>query len=127
MENRKVVLYSRVAEENNLALDQQMTALREYAKQNNLVVVDEICDVGSAAVLERAGMKTVLKLAKEKAFDALLVASWDRLSRKIEETAVVFAFLDDANIDIISVRESSQNLRSMLSMFNVTCGGWNIC
>ncbi len=84
----KVALYARVAtqrqdEQGGVAL--QIKALRTHASNRRHEVAEDYvcCDAGySGARLERPGLKRLRDGVQANAFDAVLIQSPDRLSRK---------------------------------------------
>jgi site-specific DNA recombinase len=62
MSQPRAILYARVstkaqAEEDRYSLPQQLEALRKYAEENGLEILEEVTDPGySGATLERPGM-----------------------------------------------------------------------
>ncbi|MGH8593855.1 MAG: recombinase family protein [Gammaproteobacteria bacterium] len=83
-----VALYARVSTKNQQkhgTIDSQIEALRNYAKAQDVAIAeDDVCkDEGySGALLARPGLDRLRDGAQAGAFDALLVLSPDRLSRK---------------------------------------------
>src|SRR5215217_2333100 len=89
MSKSKAILYARVstraqAGEDRFSLPQQLHALREYAEENVLEVVEEIADPGfSGATLERPGLDRVRDLVAGGGISVVLAQDGDRFSREI--------------------------------------------
>lgn len=67
----------------------QRSALKEYAKNNNLEVVEQYYDIGYSGLDQnRPGFQAMIADYAEDRFDGVLTVSMDRLSRK----PVAFAF-----------------------------------
>jgi site-specific DNA recombinase len=82
----KIALYARVSSETQAkegTIDSQIEALRDYAKAEKLIVVEECLDDGfSGASLDRPGLDRVRDLAQSGRIEGVLILSPDRLSRK---------------------------------------------
>jgi len=81
--------------------ENQVAQLRDYARKQDWLIVDEIIDVasGGKSSKEREGLDKVFQLAHRKAFDVLLFWSLDRLSREgSRKTIAYLTILDDAGV-----------------------------
>lgn len=104
----KIALYARVsteAQEKQKTIQSQLADLREYAKKNHLTVIDEYIDEGySGELLDRPALDRLRDDAKKQIFEAILVHSPDRFSRKyiylglmqeeLKKSGVSFIFLN---------------------------------
>ncbi len=107
----RVALYMRVSTQEQadegLSLPAQERALREYAQKHGYEIVAVYTDDGvSARTANRPAFQEMVKAAKKKLFDAILVHKFDRFSRNRED-AVVFKNLlrRDCGVDVISITE----------------------
>ena len=82
----KISIYARVSTTSQAkdgTINSQLEALREYAQENNLTVVQECIDNGvSGSTLERDGLDELRDLALAGEIEGVLILSPDRLSRK---------------------------------------------
>ncbi len=104
----KIAIYGRVStekQEKQETINSQLDALRDYAKKNNYIVYQEYLDDGySGELLDRPALDKLRDDAKKKLFEAVLIHSPDRLSRKyiyfglvqleLKKSAVDFIFLN---------------------------------
>ena len=82
----RIAIYGRVStegQEKEQTIFSQIAALKEYAQNNNHVICGEYLDEGySGEMLDRPALDRLRDDAKQKLFEAILVHSPDRLSRK---------------------------------------------
>ena len=82
----RLAIYARVStegQEKEQTIYSQVVTLKEYAQKNNHVVCEEYLDEGySGEMLDRPALDRLRDDVKQKLFDAILVHSPDRLSRK---------------------------------------------
>jgi site-specific DNA recombinase len=85
---KRAVLYARVstraqAEEDRFSLPQQLHALRKYAEENGLEIVEEVTDPAySGATLERPGLDHVRDLVAAGGVSVVLAQDRDRFARE---------------------------------------------
>ncbi len=105
----KVALYARVStkgQEKKRTIGSQIAALRTYAREQNLVIAEEYicCDDGySGALLARPGLDRLRDGAQASAFDAILVLSPDRLSRKYAYLILILEEFERFGTEVIFV------------------------
>lgn len=99
-----IALYARVStekQEKQKTIQSQLTALRDYAKSNKLTIIDEYIDEGySGELLERPALDRMRDDARKGIFEAILIHSPDRLSRKFVNAGLVQEELKKANVQI---------------------------
>jgi site-specific DNA recombinase len=82
----RIAIYARVSterQEKQETINSQLDALRDFAKKSNDTVYKEYIDEGySGELLDRPALDQLRDDAKKKLFEAILVHSPDRLSRK---------------------------------------------
>jgi site-specific DNA recombinase len=83
----KIILYARVSTrgqaERGYSLRQQVEALRTYAQNNGMNVLDEITDDGySGIILERPGLDRIRDLVAASGVDLVLAQDRDRFARE---------------------------------------------
>jgi site-specific DNA recombinase len=116
----KVALYARVAtqRQGDKEATLQIEALRAHASKQGFEVVETYvcCDVGySGASLDRPGLNRIRNGVLAKAFDAVLILSPDRLSRKCADLIHLLKEFESCATPIVFVEQPlSQNLRRTL-------------
>lgn len=78
---KKVCIYCRVAQEDQIELDLQIENLENFAKEKGLEVVKIISETGSGNNLERKGLSEIMEVAKSKQIDMVLMRDVSRISR----------------------------------------------
>ena len=127
----KVAIYIRVSTadqfEHGYSVDEQRDVLEEYANRNKMSIYHIYIDGGhSGSNLNRPAMQKLIRDAKDRKFDALLIYKLDRLTRNLRDTLYFFEDIIAAyNINFISYVEnidtttvSGQMIINMYSMFS---------
>ena len=86
----KVVCYSRVATDDQLALDQQARENKKYAREQGYSVIATIGEAGSGRTMNRPGIGYLMKHIEDRDFDPLILRDLTRLGRNL---ALVLPFL----------------------------------
>ncbi len=112
---RTAAVYIRVSTDNQLDIspESQMAEIKCYAKNNNLLILDEFIfieeeGVSGRSANKRAAFQTMIATAKmkPKPFDVLLVWKFSRFARNQDESTYYKSILrKKCEIDIISVSE----------------------
>ncbi len=111
---RVCAAYIRVSTEDQLDFspDSQISAIREYAKRNDLLLPDEFIfrddGISGRTAKKRPGFMRMIAAAKEKPrlFEAVLVWKFSRFARNQEESIVYKSLLKRENgIEVISISE----------------------
>jgi len=101
----KLAIYARVStekQEKQETIDSQIQVLREFAQKNNHTICEEYVDEGySGELLDRPSLDKLRDDAKKKLFEAVLVHSPDRLSRKFIYLGLVQEELKKGGIAVI--------------------------
>ena len=89
MKQEKVVIYTQVTTQEQAkkgySLEAQQENLRKYAKENNLEIIKEFSDIGSAPKTKRQSFQEMLKfLESSKECKCILVTKADKLSKDFE-------------------------------------------
>ena len=102
-----IAIYARVStstQEEQQTIQNQLTALREFADKNSYIVVREYVDNGwSGDVLARPGLDTLRQDIKGKIWEAVLIYDPDRLARRYSYQELVMDELRDAGVEIIFI------------------------
>jgi DNA invertase Pin-like site-specific DNA recombinase len=105
---KKVGIYARVST-NDQNLDMQLNDLREYCKKRNLAIYKEYIDKGISGSKEsRPQLNELMKDARSRAIDLVLVWKFDRFARS---TTHLINSLNEFNIlglDFVSFTENIQ-------------------
>ena len=104
----RVAVYARVStKNNNQDPETQLLALREYAKARGFEPIDEYVDVGiSGSKEKRPALDRLMKDARRRRFDAVLVARFDRFARSTRHLVLALEEFNALGIDFISLSES---------------------
>ena len=101
---KRAVLYARVS-----TIDQtnanQLPDLRELARQRGFEIVGEYSDQISGAKARRPGLDQLLRDARRRHFDVVLVWACDRLARSVRHFLEVLDELNHLGIEFVSYRE----------------------
>ncbi len=104
---RLVAVYGRVStsnQENEGTIETQLSAVREFAEKNNLIIVQEYLDEGwSGDILARPKLDELRMDAKKKAWDAVLTYDPDRLARRGSWQEIVIEELQEKGIEVLYV------------------------
>ena len=108
-EGKRCWIYCRTnnTENSKAQLEQQQKKLREYAKQNGIVVTGVSTDACSGLVLKRFGLDVAFEAAKEKKMDVLLVLSVAHLGRDVVPTLEFMSKMLGHGVGIESVAEGT--------------------
>jgi DNA invertase Pin-like site-specific DNA recombinase len=102
---QRAALYMRVS-----TLDQhpetQFYDLRELAKQRGFQIVQEYTDRISGAKARRPGLDQMMKDARQRQFDVVLVWAGDRIARSVRHFLKVLDELNHLGIEFVSFREN---------------------
>jgi site-specific DNA recombinase len=105
---KQAIIYTRISTdgkaEKNYSLAHQEEMLRKYCEVNNLQVLKHYEEYNSARNFDRPEFNRLISYAKnnQQNIDYLIVATWDRFSRNIEEANRVIKQLSDWGIEVIS-------------------------
>ena len=102
MNKNKVAIYIRY---NKPVEDIQLEELLNYAKKNNLDLYKVYKDICSGILPNPPGLTDLIKNSHE--FDTLLVYSFSRISRNFKNFYSVKNKLQNANVNIISLKEGA--------------------
>ena len=104
----RIALYARVSTKGNgQNPETQFIALREYAHSRGLQVTGEYVDVGiSGAKDRRPELDRLMKDARRRKFDAVLVARFDRFARSTRHLVLALEEFNTMGVDFVSLSES---------------------
>lgn len=101
----KAALYARVSTHDQQTLPMQLKAMREYVKKRKWKVALEVKEVGSGAK-QRPQRQEVLKAARRRDVDAIIVWRLDRWGRSLADLVVTLRELNELEIGFVSLTES---------------------
>jgi len=102
-----IAVYARVStslQEEKGTIDNQLYALREYAKENNYTIVKEYVDEGwSGDILERPQLDELRQDAQDKIWEAVLIYDPDRLARRYSYQELVCDELRNRDVEVMFI------------------------
>ena len=104
----RVALYARVSTKNNgQNPETQLVALREYARNRGLEISEEYVDVGvSGSKDRRPALDRMMKDARARKIDAVLVTRFDRFARSTRHLVTALEEFQALGVDFVSLGES---------------------
>jgi len=113
----RAAIYARVSTPEQ-HIDTQLYDLRQLAQQRGYEVAGEYCDAGiSGTKARRPGLDALLKDARKRKFDLVLVAAFDRIARSTRHFLQVIDELEALNIRFLSRRENIDTSGAMGRLF----------
>jgi DNA invertase Pin-like site-specific DNA recombinase len=103
--NKRAAIYVRVSTGDQHP-ETQLYDLREMAKQRHFDVVAEYADRISGAKAKRPGLDEMLRDARRRKFDVVMVVAFDRLARSTRHFLEVLDQLNQLEIEFMSFREN---------------------
>ena len=124
LSTKRVGLYARVSTRNNGQNPQtQLLALREYAKARGMAIAGEYVDVGISGSKERRpALDRLMKDARRRKIDCVLVARFDRFARNIRHLLLALEEFGALGVDFISLSESIDTSTPMGKMVFTVIG-----
>jgi len=102
---QRVSLYARVSTHDQQTLPLQLEAMRSYAVQRGWNIVSETRDIGSGAV-QRPKHEQVMKAARRRETDIVLVWRLDRWGRSVADLALTLKELNELGVAFVSLTEA---------------------
>ncbi len=118
----RVAIYSRVSTEEQakegLSVEAQIDKCKSFCDAREWEIFKVYKDAGfSAGTLNRPALELLLRDAKEKKFDIILVYKIDRFSRKLKDLITILEDLKTKNINFTSVTEQIDTTSAMGEAF----------
>jgi putative DNA-invertase from lambdoid prophage Rac len=98
-------LYARVSTHDQQTLGLQTEAMSAYIRDRSWKVVSQVKDVGSGAK-ERPGREGLLKAARRRELDVVVVWRLDRWGRSLPDLIVTLRELTDLGVGFVSLTEA---------------------
>jgi DNA invertase Pin-like site-specific DNA recombinase len=103
---RRVAIYARVSTSGSQSVGMQLLDLRELAKRRDFELVGEYCDEGVSGSREsRPALDALLRDARRRKFDSVLVWKLDRLGRSLVHLVRLLQDLRALGVELISFSE----------------------
>jgi DNA invertase Pin-like site-specific DNA recombinase len=119
---KKCALYARVSTPEQ-HIETQLCDLRKFAEQRGYEVVAEYTDIGvSGTKARRPGLDAMMKDARKRKFNVVLVAAFDRMARSTKHFLQVMDEFDDLGIEFVSRRENVDTTGAMGRLFLTLIG-----
>src|SRR6059036_277666 len=101
----------------------QLLPLREYAAHRGFSVVDEYIDVGiSGSKDSRPALDRLMKDARARHFDVVIVARFDRFARSVSHLLRALEEFNHLGVDFVSLSESIDTSTPMGKMIFTVLG-----
>ena len=111
-EQKRAAIYARSAtypdDGARFPIVEQIHLCHEYAIKEGYEIVEELQEVGSGMIIGPV-LKSLAETAKEGKFDALLICTFDRLSRNHTKAFVVNDTLEEFGVKVIVVTDPDIN------------------
>src|SRR4051812_12189709 len=101
----RVGIYARVSTQDQQTLPMQLEKMKEYVKARGWKVTTEIEEVGSGAKT-RPKREELLRMAKRREIDAILVWKLDRFGRSLADLVMTLNELRELGVVFVSLTES---------------------
>src|SRR5512145_1505923 len=121
---KRAALYMRVSTKNHgQTTDTQALALREYAAHRGFAIVNEYSDEGiSGSKDSRPDLDRLMKDARARKFDLVVVARFDRFARSVSHLLRALEEFSHLSIDFVSLSESIDTSTPMGKMIFTVLG-----
>jgi DNA invertase Pin-like site-specific DNA recombinase len=124
-ENRmRVALYARVSTKNNgQNPESQLVALRDYAAHRDFTIIEEYVDLGvSGGKDRRPALDRLMKDARARIIDAVLVSRFDRFARSTKHLVTTLEEFQALGVEFVSLGESVDTSTPMGKMIFTVLG-----
>ena len=120
----RVALYARVSTKNNgQNPETQLVALREYASNRGFEITEEYVDLGvSGSKDRRPALDRLMKDARARKIDAVLVSRFDRFARSTKHLVTALEEFQALGVDFLSLGESVDTSTPMGKMIFTVLG-----
>jgi putative DNA-invertase from lambdoid prophage Rac len=101
----RAALYARVSTHDQQTLDLQVEAMKSYVKKRGWGIAKQVKDVGSGAK-DRAGRESLLKAARRREVDVVVVWRLDRWGRSVADLMATLRELGELGVSFVSLTEA---------------------
>jgi DNA invertase Pin-like site-specific DNA recombinase len=102
----RVALYARVSTHDQHTLAMQLDAMREFATRRSWTVIDAIAEIGSGATDNRPKRQELLKAARQRQLEVILVWKLDRWGRSLVDLMTTLHELTALGVGFVSLTEA---------------------
>ena len=102
----KAALYARVSTKDQNSIAMQLKQMREYCKKNKLIIEIEFKEIASGAKDARPHRAEILKLARQRKIDVVVVWKLDRWGRSTLDLLSTLQELQAKDVGFISLTEA---------------------
>jgi len=124
VEGERAALYTRVSTRNHgQTTETQFLALRDYATHRGFQIVEEYRDEGiSGSKNSRPALEQLMKDARTRKFDLIIVARFDRFARSVSHLLRALEQFSHLGVDFVSLSESVDTSSPMGKMIFTVLG-----
>jgi len=101
----RVAVYARVSTHDQQTLQMQVAAISDYVKKRGWKAIQTVEDIGSG-VKERRGREQLLKAARRREIDVIVVWRLDRWGRSVADLMTTLRELTELNVGFVSLTEA---------------------
>ena len=101
----RAALYARVSTHDQQTIGLQIESMSAYIRDRDWKIVSQVKDVGSGAK-ERPGRESLLKAARRREVDVVVVWRLDRWGRSLTDLVVTLRELTDLGVGFVSLTEA---------------------
>ena len=101
----RVGIYARVSTHDQQTLPMQLARMKEYIEHRGWTLTQEVEEVGSGAKT-RPKREELLKMAKRREIDAILVWKLDRFGRSLADLVTTLNELREIGVVFVSLNQS---------------------
>ena len=101
----RAALYARVSTHEQQTIGLQVEAMATYIRDRGWSLAGQVKDIGSGAK-QRAGRETLLKAARRREVDVVVVWRLDRWGRSLPDLVVTLRELTDLGVGFVSLTEA---------------------
>ena len=101
----KAAIYARISTHDQHTLDMQIKSMQKYAEAREWTIVKAISEIGSGAK-ERAEREELIKSAKRREIDVIIVWKLDRWGRSVTDLLHTLNELNELGVGFISITEA---------------------
>ncbi len=102
----RAALYARVSTHDQHTLAMQLDAMREFATRRHWTVIDAVEEIASGAKDSRPRRQALLKAAKQRKLDVILVWKLDRWRRSLVDLMTTLHELTALDVGFVSLTEA---------------------
>lgn len=102
----RVCIYARVSTKQDQSTQMQLTELNKFVESKGWNIVHIYEDQKTGTNVNREGLQAMLRDAKLKKFDAVLVYKMDRFARSLKDLINMLQELNDCGVQFVSLKDN---------------------